>query len=151
MLPLSSLALVLASFTPLSPGAQLALYAVFTVVVGGSTLWANIRAGRRKPTVDVDLVKLAASIEHLQKTVDTLATTAERHASHASEIAGLKRELDDLRKLREADAASHRGWGAKTTREIFDRIEAVEKSVAANFQSVERALGRIEGQLSARP
>lgn len=141
----------LAEFTPLSAPAQLAIFSLILVASLGTNIWFNVRASRRKPTIDVDLVKLASQIETLAAGFSRLSAAVERSANHASEIKTLQREVQDLRRARDEDQGRQRSYTQKTTRELFERMEAGERAMAKNFQSVERSLGRIEGQLTVKP
>lgn len=134
-----------AQIQPFAPSTQVAFISFLGIVLLLLGIWAHFR---RRPPIDVDLAKLASAIEALQGTVAKLTERTDSQAHHATEIEALQKEITGLRIAREADVAAQRSYTQRTTREIFERIEGVERAVATNFQSVERALGRIEGQLT---
>lgn len=138
---------LLAQFAPLSPTAQLAIVSVLSVAL---TITLIYTALRRKPPLDVDLTKLASTADQLTQTVGELKDTLEQYAGHSARISALEKECATLRSELDREISAQRAYTAKTSREIFERIERVEQSVAQNFQSVERALGRVEGMLSPR-
>lgn len=140
MLPL------VAEFTPLPPSAQLAFVSLLTVVVTLASLWSMLR---RRPPLDAQIAKFEATIAGLTESVDKLTEAQEAAAGHSAEISALKDRVAALETQREADADAAREDLRRTTRELFDRIEGVEKAVATNFQAVERALGRLEGQITS--
>ena len=154
---LAGMALALfASFTPIDAGFQLNVMSVLGVVGVIAGLWAVFR---RRPPVDVDLVRLHTSIQSLEKAVDALTIAHKRHEAHENKLAELDSKLRHLESLRESDAHTQRSYMAKTTREIFDRIESESRvtqdkldtlthTVAENMQRVERGLGNVEGAMN---
>jgi predicted nucleic acid-binding Zn-ribbon protein len=137
---------VVAQFAPLSPAAQLAVVSLLGVIATLVIIWSAIR---RKPPVGEDLVQLRGSIDALNRSVETLTKAHERHASHASEIETLKKEVLQLQRQREDDQKSTRAYVAQSNQRIFERIDELADSMSKNSQSVERAIGRIEGKLDA--
>lgn len=131
-----------ASFAPISSDFQLNVWNVLTLVGALVALWAAVR---RKPTVDVDLVQLKSSIDGLQKSVDALTANQKEHAANAVEIDQLKAEVRELKSHRENDGGTQRRHIAHLSREIFDKIDALDNKFSANLQSIERGLGRFDG------
>lgn len=165
----------LADFQPISPGFQVDTYSLLLVaaalgglVIGVLGLWLG---SRRKPPVDVDLVKLEGAIETLQTAVDKLAEWQQEHAGHKSELSALHEKVRKLELLRESDAQSQRSYIQKSAQDIFARIEShvrtthdqitafttqthaefvkVTSTFAENIQRIERAVGQIEGAQAA--
>lgn len=147
--------LPLAEFTPLDPKFQVNVMSVLGIVGVIAGLWAMFR---RRPPVDVDLVRLHTSIEALEKAVDALTVAHKRHEAHENKLSELDSKVRHLEQLRESDAHAHRSYMAKTTREIFERIEsearitqdkldALMVSISTNLQKVERGLGNVEGAM----
>jgi uncharacterized protein YydD (DUF2326 family) len=139
---------VLAEFAPLTPAAQMALVSLLGVIATLVIIWSAIR---RKPPVGEDLVQLRGSIDALNRSVESLTKAHDRHASHAAEIETLKKEVLQLQRQREDDQRSTRAYVAQSNQRIFERIDELANSTAKNFQTVERAIGRIEGKLDATP
>lgn len=138
---------ILANLKPLSPEIQTSLFTIGGVLMG---VVAVLIYFRRNPPLEAQLAAFRAAIATLQKSVDQLATSARAHATHAAEIADLQQEVNKLRSQRDADQQTQRSYIAKNTRELHERIGAVEASINRNFQTLERALGRIEGQITSR-
>jgi predicted nucleic acid-binding Zn-ribbon protein len=136
----------LAEFAPLPPAAQWAIVSLLSVAL---TLVLIYNALRRKPPLDAELVKLQSAIESLQKSVDDLTETQKAHATHASEIAELQRKVTALEQHREEDARAQRTYTRESGQRIFVKIDELSASVAQNFQSVERAIGQLEGQVKS--
>lgn len=150
----------LAQFSPLTPEFQLGFISILAVAV-------LVQSLRRKPPIGEDLIKLSGAIEALNKAVEDLTKANEKHLNHATEIEQLKekvRLLDARREAdqrafqeklaaldgrREEDQARNRSYTAQSTERIFKRIDELAASVSANFQSVERTLGQLEGKVSA--
>jgi hypothetical protein len=138
------LPLTYAQFTPLSPGAQLAIVSLLVIVGALVALWSHLK---RKPPLDSELIQLHTAIGALQKSVDGLNATAKEHADHNIEIAGLKEKVRILEQSREVDLAAQRKYTRETTHEIFEKLDELKSSVGQNFQAVERALGQLEGKV----
>lgn len=130
MLPL------LAEFTPLSPSAQLAIFSLLTVVVTLVSLWSMLR---RRPPLDAQIARFEAAIEGLNRSVADLAEAQRQASSHGFRIDAIER-----------NCAACRIETNRALKDVYDRIESVESSMGENFQSVERALGRIEGQIAGK-
>lgn len=141
MLPL------LAEFTPLAPSTQIAIVSLLGVVVTLVSLWSMLR---RRPPLDAHLAKFEAALEGLRASVDELTEAQKAAAEHSAEIRALKQRVATLEQLRDMDAKAQRDDMRTNTRELFQRIESVEQTVAKNFQLVERALGKVEGQLAGK-
>lgn len=133
-----------AQISPLSPEFQLGLISLLGVAVLVQSL---VAAFRRKPPVGEDLVQLRTSIDSLKKSVELLTLAHEKHVAHSAEITALQKEVDRLKTQREEDQRSARSYTAQSNQRIFERIDELAETVAANFQSVERAIGKVEGQL----
>jgi hypothetical protein len=118
---------VFANFSPISTELQSALWFIGggTVSFIGAVL-AVLIYFKRNPPLDAQLADFKASISDLDE------------------------EVARLREQREEDQKNQRAYTQRTTRELFDRIERVESSISENFRSLERALGRLEGELKAR-
>lgn len=141
------LATLLAEFTPLSPQAQLAAVSLLAVAL----LVLGIRSHfKRQPPLDSELVKLNEAIKGLQKAVDKLTESAEAHSSHATEIQGLKSEVDTLKQHREEDLRQQREYTRKSSHDIFAKLDELKDSVNGNFRAVERAIGQLEGRIEGR-
>lgn len=138
--------LPLAEFAPISADFQLNVWNVMLFLSSLATLWAAIR---RKPTLDSHLSKFESAIDTLRRSVDELTEAQRASADHDARIRQLEIAAGDLRRSHDTCAHAHRADQQRVTREWFDRIEGVEKTVASNFQTMERALGRIEGELKA--
>jgi hypothetical protein len=131
-------------------------YAVGAVIVGAiittvtvlEKIDAIVQRRKRQPSVDVDLVGLQAAIKTLTSSVDELKAARADHVGHRERIVALEEKCRSLDAEANAAAASQRSHLAKLTRELYERIENVEKTVALNFKEVERGLGRVEGALS---
>ena len=131
-----------ADIAPLPPEFQLGLISL----VGVLALVAIILGVfRRHPPLDTDLATLRLAIQGLQKSVDALTSAEKLYAQHITEIANLQEKVKSLEARRELDQAAQRTYTRETTREIFERLEAINKSFATNVQNFERAMGRIEG------
>jgi hypothetical protein len=146
----------LAEFTPLDAKFQVNVMSVLGIVGVIAGIWAMFR---RRPPVDVDLVRLHTSIESLEKAVDALTIAHKRHEAHENKLAELDAKVRHLEGLRETDAHAHRSYMAKTTRELFERIEsegritqdkldALTASLGENMQRMERGLGNVEGTMN---
>lgn len=168
---------IFAEFAPLSPGAQWAGVSILGVVLTILLIWSLIR--RKPPldtelvklqgSIDglnksvgeltenqkaqdlhaTGMVKLQASIDGLNKSVGELTETQRAHASHGSEISKLQEDVRELRKNREEDLRAQREYTRQSGERVFKRIDEMESSVNKNFQSVERALGQLEGQIKS--
>lgn len=136
----------LAEFVPLSPSAQWAIISILSVVLTVVLIWSNVR---RRPPLDTELVKLQVAIEALNKSVGELTETQRAHASHGSEIEKLQEEVHLLRSYREEDLRSQREYTRMSGERVFKRIDELDLAVNRNFQSVERALGQLEGQIKS--
>lgn len=130
-------------------------YAVGAVVLGGlialvtvaDRIDSMLQRRRRQPSLDVDLVGLQSAIKSLTSAVDELKAARADHNGHKERIAALEQRCEALDKEANATASAQRSHLAKLTREFFERIEGVEKTMAKNFQDVERGMGRVEGAL----
>jgi chromosome segregation ATPase len=138
--------LFLADFAPLSPGAQWAIISLLGVALTLVLIWSALR---RQPPLDSELVSLRGSIEALQKSVSSLEETFEKVATHATEIETLQEKVRSLEQHREDDQRSNRTYTRESGERIFKKLDELKDSVAANFQSVERAIGQLEGQVQA--
>lgn len=133
-----------AQFAPLSAAAQWAVISILT----GTLLILSISAFfRRKPPLDSELVKLNLAIDGLQKSVESLTSAQQTHASHASEIEALEKKVAVLEQHRENDQHAQRKYTRETTQEIFNKIDGLKDSFSSNLQRVERALGNLEGKV----
>lgn len=138
MLPL------LAQFTPIPPGTQLTMVSLLAAVL----MVLNIlQIVRRKPPLDTELAKIHGAVQSLQASVQKLDGTVGAHASHSSKIESLEKQVRDLELKRETDLAAQRKYTRETTHEIFEKIDGLRMSLNGNLQSVERAMGRIEGEV----
>jgi chromosome segregation ATPase len=137
---------IVADFTPLSASAQVAIVSLLAVLLIVLNILALLR---RKPPLDTELVKLNSAIDGLQKSVDSLNATAKEHADHDAEITALKEKVRTLESARETDLQAQRKYTRETTHEIFEKLDELKDSVNANFQSVERAMGQLEGKVEA--
>jgi len=157
-MPSAALPLALASTAPDALSAQnpTFAYAVWGVVLGGivsavmvaDRIDSMLERRRRKPSVDVDLVGLQASIVTLNKTVEKIEKAQAEHNGHKERLAALEKKTEELDKEAAETAAAQRRHLQKLTQEIFQRIEGVESTLASNFKELERGLGRVEGQLT---
>lgn len=155
------LVLAVADASAISADNPMFAYAVGAVVMGGiittvmvaDRIDSMLQRRRRQPSVDVDLVGLQAAIKTLTATVDDLKKAQADHHGHKEKIAGLEEKCGRLEREATAFEASQRSYTAKLTREWFERIETLERTVSSNFKEVERGLGKVEGaleQLTAR-
>ncbi|MBI5770896.1 MAG: hypothetical protein HZA93_24170 [Verrucomicrobia bacterium] len=157
-----------ADFTPLSADFQVNVWNLVSLLIALGTLWAF---GRRKPPLDAQLVRLETSIEALNRNMADLATAQKQAAGHELEIAALKDKVRNLEARRDEDLRAQRTYTRETTRELFEkmesnaritqdrldalandfaaRIETLSQSLSENIQSVERGLGRLEGQMES--
>lgn len=154
-------ALLAASSVPLAASGEISAnnpafaYAVGAVIVGAiitavtvvDRIDSILARRRRQPSVDVDLVGLQAAITTLTESVDELKAARADHSGHKERISALEEKCRALDTEATAAAAAQRSYQAKLTREWFERIEGVEKTMAKNFQDVERGMGRVEGAL----
>ena len=130
-------------------------YAVWAVILGGvvtavmtmDRIDSMLQRRKRSPSVDVDLVGLSTAITTLTQTVEELKAAKDHHNGHKERIAALETKCTELKSQLDREISTQRSYVAKTSKDIFDRIESVEKSVSKNFQEVERGLGRVEGSL----
>ncbi len=117
---------------------------LFTLVALADKVDGFFQRRRRQPTVDVDLSKLTASI-------DLLTQLNKRN----------EERMTILEQKLERDISTQRSYTAKSSKDIFDRIEGVraeintrfdrlQTSLTQNVQTIERAIGRIEGSPSSR-
>lgn len=143
---LRAMLLPLAEFSPLSGSAQWAIVSILSVALICVSLWVLLR---RQPPLDAHLAKFEATIAGLTDSVNKLTEAQEAAAGHAAEIRTLKERVATLEQLRDTDAKAQREDMSTNTRQLFDRIDGVEKAVAMNFQAVERALGRLEGRIAS--
>lgn len=137
--------LPLAEFAPISADFQLNVWNVMLFLSSLATLWAAIR---RKPTLDSHLSKFESAIDTLRRSVDELTEAQRASADHDARIRQLEITAGDLRRSHDSCSLSHRADQQRVTREWFDRIEKVENGMSKNFQTMEGAIGRIEGQLA---
>lgn len=148
----------LAEFTPLSPTAQLAIVSLLGVAVALLTIRSLVR---RTPPLDSHLTKFEAAIATLTKAVDDLTEAQRSASSHSTRIATLEKEcsilrqeldkkLTDQREDFDKKLTAQHEAGDESIHEVYLRIENIELSNSKNFQSIERALGRIEGALQER-
>lgn len=137
----------LAEFTPLSPTAQLAIVSLLGVAVALLTIRSLVR---RTPPLDAHLTKFESAIATLTKAVDDLTEANRAAANHSTRIATLERECSALRTELDRKLTDQHVATDKSIREVYLRIESIELSNSKNFQSIERALGRIEGALQER-
>lgn len=135
-----------ANIAPISPEWQLGLLSVLGILFLVLSILGHFK---RKPPVDSQLVALNTTIEGLKDAVEKLTATQATHASHSSEIQKLQDEVKELRAHREADLRSQREYTRQSGERIFSRIDELDRSVNNNFQSVERAIGNLEGRLAA--
>lgn len=141
MLPL------LAEFTPLSNSAQMAVVSLLILVSLLLTIWSLTR---RHPPLDAHLTKFEGSIATLTKAVDELTKAQRAAADHSTRIAQLERECSALRLELDEKITDQRDATDEGIQRVYLRIESLEQSVSRNFQTIERSLGRIEGELKAR-
>ncbi len=139
--------LPLAEFSPLSADFQLNIWNVLLFVSTLATLWAAIR---RKPPLDARLTEFSASIAGLKGSVDKLTKAQEDAAGHAARIAQLERECGELRAEIDRKTTEQRQSTDESMHDLYLRIEGFESATARNFQTIERSLGRIEGELKTR-
>lgn len=137
--------LPLAEFAPISADFQLNVWNVLLFLSTLGTLWAAIR---RKPPLDARLTEFSSSISGLKASVDKLTKAQEEAAGHAARIAQLERECSTLRTEIERKTTEQRKATDESMHDLYLRIEGFETATARNFQTVERSLGRIEGQLN---
>lgn len=137
--------LLLAEFSPLSPSAQLAIVSILSLLLIVLSIRAMIR---RDPSLDTHLAKFEASIATLTKSVNELTESQKLAADHSTRIRALESEAVAIRAAHTQCSMAHRSDQTRVTREWFDRIEKVESGMAKNFQTIEGAIGRIEGQLT---
>ncbi|HLP02128.1 MAG TPA: hypothetical protein VK163_08885 [Opitutaceae bacterium] len=141
MLPL------VAEFTPLSPSAQLAVVSLLVVAATLLSIWNMVR---RRPPLDAQIARFEATIDTLRKAVDELTEAQRAAASHSSRISQLESECAELRSALDRRLSDQRRDTDGSITKLYLRIESFEKAVTGNFQTVERSLGRIEGQLAGK-
>lgn len=156
-MPLAALPSILAvaDASAISADNPLFVAAVGGVVIGGVVMLVTvvdrvdsiIQRRRRQPSVDVNLTELQSSIASLTEAVKELKEAREAHNGHREKIAALEEKCRKLEADASAFESSQRSYLAKTFREWFERLEAVQTTVAANFKDVERGLGKVEGAL----
>lgn len=120
---------------------------IVTLVVAANGIDSMLERRRRRPSVDVDLSGLQSAIKTLTASVDELKAARADHNGHKERIAALEEQCRKLDAEAATYASTQRSYLAKLTRDFFDRIEGVEKTMAQNFQTVERGVGRVEGAL----
>ncbi len=156
-MPLAALPSILAvaDASAISANNPIFAYAVGAVVLGGivtavtvaDRVDSMIQRRRRQPSVDVDLKALETSISTLTTTVDALVKAKDDHTGHKERIIALEARAAELKAQLEREIATQRSYVAKTSKEIFQRIDDVQSTVANNFKEVERGLGKVEGSL----
>jgi hypothetical protein len=115
---------------------------LFTLVSLADKVDSFFQRRRRQPPVDVDLGKLTASIDLL----------TQLNKRNEERMTAIEQKL-------ERDIATQRAYTAKSSKDIFDRIEGVrleintrfdglQQTLAQNVQTMERAIGRVEGSSS---
>ena len=135
-----------AAFSPQNPAFMVGVVGVIlTVFYAVDKIDVFIQRRRRQPSVDVDLVGLQAAIKTLTASVDELKAARADHNGHKERIGALEERCRTLQAKVDENAATHRSHLSKLTREIFERIETLQSSVASNFKEVERGLGKVEG------
>lgn len=134
----------LATFTPLSPDLQVGINSLIALLL---SVLALVSFFRRKPPLDSELVELKAAISSLSTTVVDLVEQVKAVASHASEIDALKDKVARLDELREEDQRANRTYTRESGERLYKKVDELAASVAANFQAVERALGKLEGKV----
>lgn len=139
--------LPLAEFSPLSPSAQIAVVSLLSVALICVSIWAMVR---RQPPLDAQIARFEATIDTLRKAVDELTEAQRGAASHSARIAQLENECAELRSALDRRLTEQRRDTDESITKLYLRIESFEKAVAMNFQTVERSLGRIEGQLAGK-
>ncbi|WP_043588956.1 hypothetical protein [Geminisphaera colitermitum] len=117
----SSLALFASSQpTPLTSEFQTGLISSLSIAALALSVWAYFR---RRPPVDADLSRIEADLKALKEQHAALVEKQDREAAEQ------RKQTDDL------------------INGVYKRIEAVQSSFNRNFQTMERALGRIEGAI----
>jgi len=129
----------------LSPGFQIDAINLLAILGALVALWV---AFRRKPPLDSELTGLKMSVDALTKIVSGLTQCQLECASRRHEIAGIAARVSKLEALRESDFMSQRDYTRSHAQEIFAKIDGVKDSIAANFQSLEGRLGKIEGTIT---
>jgi hypothetical protein len=139
---------VLADFVPglLSQGFQLDLLNLIAIIGALVALWVALR---RKPPLDSELVKLETAIEGLQGAVSELTVSSKLCSSHRTETADLKRRMGELESKREIDLHAQRTYTRESAHDIFAKLDATKDALGINIQAVERAMGRVEGEMKS--
>jgi regulator of replication initiation timing len=131
---------------PLSSGFQTDILSLIAVIGALVAIWAVFR---RKPPIDSELVKLQLSIENLQQAVTDLVANQRLCGAHRTETADLKRRLGELETRRESDSHAQRTYTRESAHDIFSKLDATKDALAVNIQAVERAVGRVEGEMKS--
>ncbi len=132
--------------SPISRGFQLDLFNLLAVLGALVAIWA---ATRRKPPLDAELVKLQFSIDGLQQSVADLANNQKLCGAHRTETADLKRRLGEIETKRDVDLQAQRTYTRDSAHDIFAKLDATKDALGVNIQAVERAMGRVEGEMKS--
>jgi len=148
----------LADFSPLDGAFQNNVYSLILIVSAVAGLWLM---SRRKPAVDTDLAKLTSSIDTLTTAVSKLEEANEKYSGNHAEIAHLKEEVRELKAQRGQDITEYRKYVLEVSQTFSKRIESesritqdkldtISNTINAEFRTLYRALGKVEGQTDER-